>query len=201
MKKTIGLLTLLTAYCLLYPGLTQPMLSLTGFVDKADMVTIGKDIIVESPETPELIDTLAEVLLQNMEVTGTVEAYNKTRSILGTIEELFDNGFALVAFLVALFSIIIPVLKGLMMLFSYFKIDPALSLVLRNASGLISKWSMADVYVVGVFVAYLAANAVQKEGGLLSFNATLGSGFYFFLAYCVLSVLSAQLLQESEKQL
>ena len=194
MKKTIGLLTLLIAYGLLYPGLTQPMLSLTGIVDKADMVEIGKDIIVESPETPELIDTLAEVLLANMEVTGTVEAYNRTRSILGTIEELFNNGFALVAFLVALFSIIIPALKGLMMLFSYFRIDPALSGSLQNISGFISKWSMADVYVVGVFVAFLAANAVQNEAGLLSFNATLGPGFYFFLGYCLLSVLSAQLL-------
>ena len=170
------------------------MLSLTGIVDKADMVEIGKDIIVESPETPELIDTLAEVLLANMEVTGTVEAYNRTRSILGTIKELFDNGFALVAFLVALFSIIIPALKGLMMLFSYFRIDPALSGYLQNISGFISKWSMADVYVVGVFVAFLAANAVQNEAGLLSFNATLGPGFYFFLGYCLLSVLSSQIL-------
>ena len=194
MKKTIGLLSLMVAYGLLYPGLTQPMLSLTGIVNKADMVEIGKDIIVESPETPELIDTLAEVLLANMEISGTVEAYNKTRSILGTIQELFDNGFALVAFLVALFSIIIPVLKGLMMLFSYFRIDPALSGSLQNISGIISKWSMADVFVVGVFVAFLAANAVQNEAGLLSFNATLGPGFYFFLAYCLLSVLSSQLM-------
>ena len=112
---------------------------------------------------------------------------------------MLTESFMIRAFLVALFSIIIPVLKGLMMLFSYFRIDPALSLFLRNASGFISKWSMADVYVVGVFVAYLAANAVQKEGGLLSFNATLGSGFYFFLGYCLLSILSAQLLLASEE--
>lgn len=198
MKNNIGLLSLFIAYVLLYPGLTLPLLSLTGTVEKADIATIGKDIIVESPETPELIDTLAEVLLENMEVTGSIEAYKKTRSILDTVGELFDNGYALVAFLVALFSIIIPVVKGLMLLFSCLRIDPALSRMLRKIGGYISKWSMADVYVVGVFVAYLAANAVKKEGGLLSFEAYLGPGFYFFLGYCLLSILSAQLLQDDE---
>jgi uncharacterized paraquat-inducible protein A len=65
---------------------------------------------------------------------------------------------------------------------------------LKSVSNLISKWSMADVFVVGVFVAFLAANAVKKEGGLLSFEAVLGPGFYFFLGYCLLSILSSQLL-------
>ena len=58
----------------------------------------------------------------------------------------------------------------------------------------LSKWSMADVFVVGVFVAFLAANAIRKEAGLLSFQAELGLGFYCFLGYCILSILSSQIL-------
>ncbi len=196
-RNTIGLLVLLAAYGLLYPGLTEPLLGLTGVVDKADMARIGKDIIVESPETPELLDNLAEILLANMDIHGTVEAYQRTRSILGTIRELHDNGYLLVAFLVGLFSVIIPVVKGLMLFVSYFPVSPRLSAGLRQACNVVSKWSMADVFVVGVFVSFLAANAIQKEAGLLSFQAELGVGFYCFLGYCLLSILASQLLAPS----
>ena len=194
MRTTVGLLLLVLAYSLLYPGLTEPVLSLSGIVDKADMARIGKDIIVESPETPELLDNIAEVLLANMEITGSVEAYQRSRSILGTIEELHQNGFLLVAFLVGLFSIIIPVVKGVMMLVSYLPVPSGMSAGLRRFCDLVSKWSMADVFVIGIFVAFLASNAVRKEGGLLSFEAELGSGFYFFSAYCLLSILASQIL-------
>ncbi len=194
MKNTIGLLLLIVAFGLLYPGVTQPILSLTGVIDRVDLAEVGKDIIVNDPETPEIVANLADYLVKNMQITGEVEAYQRTRSILGTIQELYLNGFALVAFLVALFSIIIPVLKGLMLMFSYFPIPPGLANGLRSATDLISKWSMADVFVVGVFVAFLAANAIRKEAGLLSFQAELGLGFYCFLGYCVLSILSSQIL-------
>ena len=194
MRNTIGLLLLVLAYGLLYPGLTEPVLSLSGIVDKADMARIGKDIIVESPETPELLDNIAEMLLANMDITGSVEAYQRTRSILGTIRELQQNGYLLVAFLVGLFSIIIPLLKGVLMMISYFPVSPDLSARLRRICDLVSKWSMADVFVIGIFVAFLAANAVRKEAGLLSFEAELGRGFYFFLGYCLLSILASQIL-------
>lgn len=197
MTRISGLLLLLVAYALLYPGLTQPMLSLIGSVDQADLALIGKDIIVSNPETPELVGAMAEMLIANMEFSGTVEAYNRTRSILGTVQELYRSNHTLVAFLVALFSIIIPVAKGLMLLFSHFRINQRLTLGLQNTSNLVSKWSMADVFVIGVLVAFLAANAVEKEGGLLTFQATLGPGFYFFLAYCLLSILATQLLLSS----
>ncbi len=196
MKRVSGLLLLLIAYGLLLPGLTQPLLTLTGTVEKSDLVTIGKDIIVESPDTPELIDAMAEVIISNMDLTGELEVYQKTRSILGTIEELHTNGYTVVAALIALFSVVVPALKGLMLLFSFFKIPEAISTRLKTLSSVMSKWSMADVFVVGIFVAFLAANAIKREGGLLSFEAILGSGFYFFLGYCLLSILSAQILTE-----
>ena len=200
MKKSIGLLLLLVAYGLLYPGLTQPILSLTGSVEKADLVTIGKDIIVSSPDTPELLDTMAEILVANMDVSGEIQAYEKTRSIIGTVQDLYQNNYKLVAFLVALFSMIIPIVKGLMILGSQMRIPNHIADGLRRCSDLISKWSMADVFVIGTFVAFLAANAVEKEGGLLTFNAVLGPGFYFFLGYCLLSILSSQLISGATAQ-
>lgn len=194
-----GLLLLIAAYVMLYPGLTEPLLTLTGTVAKADLVEVGKQVIVDSPDTNALIDTVTVALLDQIEISGDVEAYNKTRSILGTIRDLYRDGFALVAFLIALFSIGVPVIKGMMLLFSCLNLSAGTTTLLRRGSNLLGKWSMADVFVVGVFVAFLAANAIRREGGLLSFHAELGSGFYFFLGYCLLSILSTQMLNHRQE--
>ena len=201
MNKPIGLLLLLIAYGLLFPGLTQPLLSLTGTVEKADLAQIGKDIIVENPDTPEVIGTMAEILIANMHISGTIEAYEKTNSVIGMVEELHGNGYTLVAVLIATFSIVIPTVKGLMLMFSYFQISPGLSRILKSTTNVLSKWSMADVFVIGVFVSFLAVSASQKEGSLLEFSATLGSGFYFFLGYCLLSIFATQLLLAGDEGL
>lgn len=199
MKNRLGLLLLLIGYGLLYPGLTEPLLSITGYVEKAELVQIGKDLIKQNPETPQMIISLVDVLVGNMEISRTVEAYQKTRSIIGTIDELNQSGHTLVAFLIMVFSVIIPAVKGLIMISGYFVSHQNTKRRLREFAATVSKWSMADVFVVGVFVAFLAANSVQKEGGLLSFQATPGNGFYCFVAYCLLSILSSQLINQSGK--
>jgi uncharacterized paraquat-inducible protein A len=61
-------------------------------------------------------------------------------------------------------------------------------------SNAISKWSMADVFVIAIFIAYLAGNGIQESRGLVDFTATLGVGFWYFLAYCLLSILGTQVL-------
>jgi hypothetical protein len=59
---------------------------------------------------------------------------------------------------------------------------------------LIAKWSMADVFAVALFIAYLAAQASQIPPGagfvpqLVTFAATFGPGFYWFAAYCLVSL-------------
>jgi hypothetical protein len=193
MLKKLSFVLVIVAYFLLYPGLTQPLLELTAEIDQADLANIGKDIIVANPDTPEIVGSMAQFLVDNMEFEGAVEAYNKSRSIIGTIEELYLSNNMLVAFLVALFSIIIPVIKGLLLLASAGIKNPAVVHRLDLFGSLISKWSMADVFVIAVFVAYLAANAIEKEAGLLTFHAVLGPGFYYFLGFCLLSILGSQL--------
>jgi uncharacterized paraquat-inducible protein A len=63
---------------------------------------------------------------------------------------------------------------------------------------MISKWSMADVFVVAIIVAYLAANATQQTETLFSLNAQFMPGFFYFLSYCILSIASAQLLDDRQ---
>ncbi|MEM7196434.1 MAG: paraquat-inducible protein A [Pseudomonadota bacterium] len=196
MKKILGVIVLLAAYACLYPGVTLPILTLKGEVEKSDLVQVGKDLIIESPETPPLLDTMADALLSQMRPEGTVDVYEKTRSILGTAQDLHVNGFTLVAVLIILFSVLIPLLKLLLILLASVASKQSLCRKLHAFSGSLAKWSMADVFVIGLFVAFLAANGIQQSDAMLNFTATLGTGFYFFLGYCLLSVLSSQLLEQ-----
>jgi uncharacterized paraquat-inducible protein A len=54
---------------------------------------------------------------------------------------------------------------------------------------IVGKWSMADVFVVGIFIAFLAGQANPNM------HAALHHGFYWFLAYCLISILSSQVLR------
>lgn len=194
MQKYLGFLLLLCAYAMLVPGLTQPMLSVTGTVEKARLVEVGKELLNESPNTPAFVADLANMLIDNLDVSGTVSAFDKTRSILGTAMELYTNQHALVAVLIVLFSVVIPVIKGLIVLSAQLPVRDSVKHLLLSIGNAVSKWSMADVFVIGIFIAFLAANGIQDSAGLVDFDARLGTGFYYFLGYCLVSILATQLI-------
>jgi len=100
------------------------------------------------------------------------------------VTSLNEQGYALVAFLIVTFSVVIPVLKGLTILFTW--LWPS-DLRWRIVAA-ISKWSMVDVFVVGILVAFLTAKATAEM------QATLLDGFWWFLSFCILSIISGQLL-------
>ena len=95
-NRKLALVLFLIAYGLLYPGLTEPLLSITGKIDKKQMAIVGTDIITGDPQTPEIIASIATTLIEGMNISGTVEAYHKTRSILGTIKALYYNNLSLI---------------------------------------------------------------------------------------------------------
>ena len=59
---------------------------------------------------------------------------------------------------------------------------------------------MADVFVIAIMVAYLAAVASKDMEELFSLEAEFASGFYYFLGYCLLSLLASQLLTVRKTQ-
>lgn len=199
MQKPLGLAVLLAAYLLLIPGLTQPMLTVTGTVEKTKLVELGKQFIQETPTKLGLMGDMANMLLDNMKVEGTVDAFNKTRSILGTVQDLLDSGNALVAVMIVFFSVIVPAIKGLLTLATFLPVKSQYRSTMQWISSNMSKWSMADVFVIAVFIAFLAAKGIREDTGLVSFDAAVGSGFYYFLGYCLLSILSAQILYHQGK--
>ena len=200
MLKIVGFVLLVTAYIALIPGLTHPMLSVKGTVERTQLVEEGRQILRENQQTSGFIGDIADMLIQNLDVSGTISAFDKTRSILGTAQELYNNSHVLVAVLIVLFSVVVPVTKGLLALGTLLPISKKIKSSFMLLGNALSKWSMADVFVVGIFVAYLAANGIKEEKGLVDFDATLGSGFYYFLAYCLLSILATQLIGIAHKK-
>ena len=182
MKLVIVLLTLIN-FGLLVPGVVQPIFS---------------------------IDITSTVDAGIAQFEGQV--YQRTRSILGAVRELFKSGNYLVSFLILLFSIIVPVSKGSMLLGSIYTPQQRVRERLVKIVDLIGKWSMADVFVIGVFLAFLAtenqvqenrfqveALGVQLEVGIVTrVTSTLGPGFYFFLGYCIFSIFWTQVLKHSQ---
>lgn len=194
MKITIGVLLLLCAYASLFPGIMQPILTVSGTVEKVKLVDVGKQLIQESPNTPAMVNNLVDMVVGNLNVSGTIDAFDKTRSILGTVQELYDNQHVFVAVLIVAFSVIVPLVKALLLMSMMLPISQRLKSGLLTISDILSKWSMADVFVIAIFIAYLAGNGIRETRGLVDFNASLGNGFWYFLAYCLLSILGTQLL-------
>lgn len=216
-KLSTVLIITIISLALLIPGVTQPMLTLTGTIDKAKMTETGIDIIVDSMveksmkrdtgkseedekgKAKRMIGMITGMLGLN-NIKGEIEAYSMTRSIWGTVKELFRTGNGVVGFLVMLFSIVIPVTKILLMLLGAYFNGSKNSRKAFLISSVISKWSMADVFVVAIIVAFMAANA-SNMGGLLNLGARFESGFYFFLGYCTFSILSIQVITRKNKNL
>ncbi len=117
-----------------------------------------------------------------MEFFGTEQVLaNETRSVIGAVQSLHESGNDFVAALILLFSVVIPLTKAALLV-------PVLTMkdskTRTRAYGIvraISKWSMADVFAVGMLIALLVAK------GTANLSAEAGPGFYFFAAYCLIS--------------
>ena len=130
------------------------------------------------------------------QIEGQMEAYRNTRSIWGTVEELARTGNLPVAFLIVFFSLVIPSFKLLLQAASLFIGRAGLRRPILSLNAVLSKWSMADVYVMAMLVAYMAGSASGHMGDLLIMDAKLEPGFYYFLAYCLFSIVATALLRE-----
>jgi uncharacterized paraquat-inducible protein A len=125
-----------------------------------------------------------------MELFGiSRELFTQTRSIAGAIRSLHESGNDFVAGLILFFSVVVPLLKAAVAIVIFGARDVATRERLHRFVGSISKWAMADVFAVGIFIAMLAARATNNLG------ATLHEGFYWFAAYCLVSNLAFQFLR------
>jgi hypothetical protein len=167
-------------------GMMNP--SIVAFLDAS-----GGDLrkIIGERLTPQITAALQKNV-------NEVEVYSQTRSIIGSVRRLYEVGSPVPATLILLFSVIVPLAKGVLVAWAVFMKDAAHRLRTVHFVESIAKWSMADVFVVALFIAYLAAQASQSSGTdpnaapLIAFTAHFGAGFYWFAAYCLLSLASQQ---------
>ena len=196
-KLWIGFLILSITFLL--PGLSLPVLTLTATVDKAEMMNLAINSLFAPEDSNSLAAQLAKSMLQQIHMQGTVQVFDKTRSILGTMEDLISSGNVFIGLLIGLFAVIIPLSKLLLLAGAALLRHSERKHRLRKTSALISKWSMSDVFVMAIMVSYLAANATKSNADAVQLGAELGPGFYFFAAYCLFSILSSQLLEKQYK--
>ena len=200
MRNWLSVISVVVALCLLFPGITKPVLTIEGNIDKSKLAQAGIEMLAEEGDgrTRSMLMMFSNMLgLDKLE--GEISAYNKTQSILGTVKELASNNNLFVAALVGLFSIVIPSLKLLLQLFYCCLPLNEFKQKLGQVICALSKWSMVDVFVIALIVTYLAGNAHGKSGELLVMNAQFGEGFWYFSAYCIFAIIASNLIKTPDK--
>jgi uncharacterized paraquat-inducible protein A len=116
----------------------------------------------------------------------------ESKGIIETIIKLYGGSYYLPAFLITLFSVAFPVAK---IILCYLALNSgAAARRSRALVKLIGKWSMADVFTVSIILAYLAFGADKFT------SAWLLSGFYFFCAYCLISLAATNLFADAAEE-
>lgn len=128
-------------------------------------------------------------------LVGTSIVKYSSKSILSAAEQLVQSGKAWVGYMILVFSIATPLAKlGLSLVAAQTGSERARRFALKVVN-VIGKWSMADVFVVALL---LAAFSLRGNGGEdTSTNAEVGLGLYFFASYCILSLVTGQILQRN----
>lgn len=105
--------------------------------------------------------------------------FSEKRSVLGMLKKLWDDQSYWPWLLIFVFGIIVPLVKSGIIFYLILGKNPDVKW--QRFVSAISKWAMADVFTISIFVAFLGANAMEST------SATLQSGFYFFSGYVILS--------------
>ena len=176
---------ILASLCLLLGGIITPMIELEARIDLLLFKLLGEEVIFE--------DQI--IFFQSKSITDVVRILMKD----GAIQMIF------VGLLIFIFSIVFPTLK-LISSFIYFINLKNLreNKVIRFFVLKSGKWSMADVMVVALFMAYIGFNGIvssqlgslsnaAKSIEILSTNGTqLLGGFYLFLFFCISSLILSE---------
>lgn len=178
---------IITAVGILATALSLPMIDIEATIAEFSFTLIGEPVVFRD-----------QVL------------FYESKSILQVVSLLLrenDAGLVMVALLIFAFSVLIPFLKLLASFITVLRDGKHNGRILRFLVLKSGKWSMADVMVVAIFMAYLGFNGVvdSQLGELGEFtslvrimttnNSTLAIGFHLFAAYCVMGLLIAVLIE------
>jgi len=121
---------------------------------------------------------------KNVDILGDVTLTAQSKSLSGTLSTLFDSGEYAVGGFLLLFSIILPALKNLSLIFVSLFAKSRFAHTIVHFFKIIGKWSMADVFVVATLLVFLS------NSGDGSSHAEIEVGLYFFMAYVIVSMIA-----------
>jgi hypothetical protein len=205
---------------ILIPGLFLPVLTIRGALEPNGVADLANKILeqgmtdsaVESfkpllnPALLPLLESgpgglkgtmvtsIGNQLTSQLKAGAPIEVYSQTRSIVGSVRHLYSVGSHTAATLILFFSVVVPLTKSLLVSWAVLQSDAARRRQTLLFVEMIAKWSMADVFAVAVMIAYLAAQATQTgAAAIVVFDASFGSGFYWFAGYCLTSLAVQQI--------
>jgi paraquat-inducible protein A len=120
-----------------------------------------------------------------------INLFNEKRSVLGTLQSLWESSNYLPFLLIFFFGIIVPLLKSGIIF--YILLAQNVAPKWQEFVSLISKWAMADVFAISIFIAFLGAKAMKNT------MASLEPGFYYFTGYVLLSAVIVGFLTNKAK--
>jgi hypothetical protein len=186
-RITYSALTLV-ALVLLVAGVSLPMIDIEATISEFSFILMGEPIVFRD-----------QVL------------FFQSKSIAEVVQLLLINGdwpLILVSFLVFSFSILLPALKLALTLVAVSRNRLPRSKVLQAVLFRSAKWSMADVLVVALFMAFIGFSGIinnqltQIERGSATLEvfttnqSTLRLGFYMFTAYALAGLLLSERLKQ-----
>lgn len=173
---------------LLAGGVTTPMIEIEARISELGFQLLGEPV------------TFTDQVL-----------YFQSKSVFDVVQILVETGamdMLLVAFLITLFSLVFPALKVVATYLYYYDFrgmrhsPPVHFFALKSG-----KWSMADVLVIAIFMAYIGFSGLissqlgnlSRPGGAVEVLTTNGTslepGFFLFLAFVLASLLLSTVLE------
>jgi hypothetical protein len=189
LSRAAVVVLMLFCISMLAGGVLSPMLEVEVRVTKLDATLLGTPIEFRDQSLYYRSKTVVEVSK--------------------TLIEMHRPEMTFVAVLVILFSIVFPTLKMLALAASLFR--PALlrtNRFIRLLAFDLSKWSMADVMALAIFMSFVAFNGVigsafdglrdvpNVQQVLIPTNASrILPGYYLFIGFCVASIILSKKLE------
>ncbi|WP_428352974.1 paraquat-inducible protein A [Methyloprofundus sp.] len=195
MKKYLPALLFILSIAVLIPGITQPFMTIKADIGKQALFDIAaKELLPPQQQSSDFMHAMLNSIIQEVNFEGSVPAFESTRSLWETMCELIAHDYVTIGLLIGLLGIIIPLIKIILTLSALFFTSGQSRNQLLKISGLLSKWSMSDVFFIAILVAFFSINANVQEISAIQMSATLGPGFYFFACYCLLAIVAGQLM-------
>jgi len=123
--------------------------------------------------------------------------YYQSKSVIDLIDVLLESKNYVVAVSIFGFSVLVPFTKLTLSVLLLLSRPFRESGLVKRTVGRIGKWSMADVFVVATFLSYLSFSNMNSG---IDTEANTLVGLHFFLAYCILSIASSQIIELAAKK-